>query len=232
MARLFLCPVHFFSFLAIVGFLSFCPLMAQESTDGPVALYDKKLAGSQQLYNGTEYKMHRSRNGEHPFFLSDKYIVGTLNYDGVRYPSVPMYFDIAKGQLVTPYYYDGTWMVFINELISGFELQGHQFHYVRDSIENLSTPGFFEVLYDGKLKLYLRHTKAFQEIIEGTEIHAAFRESQEYFLVRGGRAIRWSEGERIPSLLKDNQADLRVFLRKNPKAGKVDLIRFAESLID
>ena len=224
--------MHFFSLLVIVGYLSLSPLVAQEIVSGPVTLYEKKLAGSQQLYNGTEYKMHRSRNGEHPFFLSDKYIVGTLNYDGVRYPSVPMYFDIAKGQLVTPYYYDGTWMVFISELITGFELQGHQFQYVRETIENLSTPGFFEVLYDGKLKLYLRHAKVFQEIIEGSDIYAEFRESREYFLIHGGKAVRWSEGERIPALLKDKQAELRAYLRKNPKAGKLDIIRYAESIID
>lgn len=231
MSGLFLCRVRFLPFSVVYCLIALGPLFAQDSTSGPVALYEKKLAGSQQLFNGTEYKMHRSRSGEHPFFLSDKYIVGSLNYDGVRYEAVPMYFDIAKDQLVTPYYYDGTWMAFISQLVTEFELQGHRLRYFREGFDGLSAPGFLEVLYEGKLKLYVKHSKTYQEQIDGTQIIFQFKVAGDYYLVREGRAQRWNEGERIPSLLKDKQSELRAFLRKNPRAEMVDLVRYCDSLI-
>lgn len=218
-------------FSTVLLLLSFTGLRAQDQlTLLPEKLYKRSLAGSQQLFNGTEYKKHRSHSGEHPFFLSDQYIVGRLKYDGVDYEAVPLYFDIAKDVLVTPYYFDGTWMAFVSELVSEFEVKSRVFRYVRENINGLPGPGFYEILFTGSNNLWLRHNKVYEERIDGMEITHQFKYNYEYYLVRGNEAFRLNENEKLPLVLKDKRAELRVFLRKNPYAGLIDVVRFYDGL--
>lgn len=207
-------------------------LHAQDQINSsPQKLYDKALAGSQQLFNGTEYIKYRSYAGEHPFFLTEQYIVGSLKYDGVIYPAVPLYFDIAKNLLITPYYFDGTWMSFISELVEEFEIQTYHFRYLGDQIKGIPEPGFYELLYSGKtISLWMRHAKVYEESIEGMEVLRQFKYLKTYYLMRGNEAARLNENEKFPEIFKDKKPELRVFSRKNPKATLIDMVRFYDSL--
>lgn len=206
-------------------------VQAQDQTPlSPERLYQRALAGSQQLFNGTEYKKYKSFSGEHPFFETDQYIVGRLRYDGVDYEAVPLYFDIAKDVLVTPYYFDGTWMAFISELVTEFEVKSRRFRYIKEIINGLPGPGFYEILYSGTNSLISRHSKKYEETIDGMEVIHQFRYSHEFFLLRNGEAFKLNENEKLPLVLKDKKSELRTFIRKNPNVGLTDLIRYYDQL--
>ncbi|MFZ9982124.1 MAG: hypothetical protein ACO3FI_08845 [Cyclobacteriaceae bacterium] len=197
----------------------------QDQVSLPVKMYEQALKGSQQLFNGTEYFKYKSYAGEHPYFLSDQYIVGALNYDGVFYPAVPLYYDIYKDQLVTPYYFDGSWMAFVGQLVQNFRLMDHFFSYFKETKGDLPGAGFYEVLYSGKIKLIARHRKFLSEKIDGIEVIRDFKQSVEYYLLKNDQSFRLNEREKVPQALKDQKTELRNFLRKNPTATLSDLVR-------
>jgi hypothetical protein len=226
----FICKVHLNLIFFLPGIFFAGISFGQQQASLPVQMYEQALKGSQQLFNGTEYFKYKSYSGEHPYYLSDQYIVGTLNYDGVSYPAVPLYYDIHKDQLITPYYFDGSWMAFVGELVQNFKLKDHSFSYFRAMKGDLPGSGFYEVLYSGKSKLIARHRKIYSEQIDGMEVIRAFKQSVEYYLLKGDRSFRLNENEKIPQALKDQKNELRNFLRKNPKATLSDLVRHYDSI--
>lgn len=227
---MFLYAVHLNFLFCLAGFFLTGNVFGQSTASLPAEMYEQALKGSQQLFNGTEYFKYKSYSGEHPYFLSDQYIVGSLSYDGVYYPAVPLYYDIGLDRLVTPYYFDGTWMSFVGELVKEFNLKGHSFRYFRAIKGDLPGFGFYEVLYDGQSTLIARHRKSYSEQIDGMEVIRAFKTSVEYYLLIDDRSFRINENEKIPAAIKDKKAEVRNFLRKNPKANLPDIIRFYDSV--
>jgi hypothetical protein len=221
----FICNVQLKLIFCLPGIFFAGHLFGQQQASLPIQMYEQALKGSQQLFNGTEYFKYKSYSGEHPYFLSDQYIVGSLDYDGVFYPAVPLYYDIHKDQLITPYYFDGSWMAFVGELVQNFKLKDHSFSYFRAMKGDLPGAGFYEVLYSGKTILIVRHRKIYSEQIEGMEVIRAFKQTIEYYLLKNDRSFRLNENEKIPQVLKDQKTELRNFLRKNPKATLSDIVR-------
>src|SRR5580704_9297457 len=73
------------------------------------SLYGKSIGDQAGLYNGVEYKEFpfRSKDEGHPFYLSDEWIGGDVNYDGEEYQGVSMLYDVITDKVIVeqPYSY-------------------------------------------------------------------------------------------------------------------------------
>ena len=87
-----------------LSFNSFSFLFAQSSiTDtvffdsaiqNVISLYSKTLQANTHLYNGAEYIDHPGVMGS-PFWKATTLQVGSIFYDGVLYPDIPLAYDIS-----------------------------------------------------------------------------------------------------------------------------------------
>ena len=116
-----------------------------------------------QLYNGTKYD-EVLRNPEidrgHRFFLTENLIHGDIQYGGVAYSDVQLQYDIVTDQIITVLPNTSYKISLIKNLVSEFILQDHRFIHLED--KGIAS-GFYEILLDGKIKVFVKRTKRISE---------------------------------------------------------------------
>src|SRR5687768_6744309 len=74
----------------------------QEAVLNAVKQYEASLAEQSILYNGSEYaEPSRTENEYHPFFKSDDWLIGSVDYDGEQFTDIPLLYDLTGDKLIT-----------------------------------------------------------------------------------------------------------------------------------
>ncbi|HRO46258.1 hypothetical protein [Agriterribacter sp.] len=214
-------------FFALLFFIS-TPSNAQHMADtamlrlqktNAVNIYYQALQQQSGLYNGSEYVQytHLLKEG-HPYFDTSVLTNGRVYYDRMVYSNVPMLYDIIKDELIIQHYNKVFLVQLIRSKIDSFYIHGHYFlHLGRDSItEGNIQEGFYDRLYDGKIKLYAKRNKFIQESIPDMAVVRKVYQKDRYFLFRDGTYHDVYTESSILKLLKDERAALKQAL-KNQK---------------
>jgi hypothetical protein len=179
------------------------------SVDNAIALYAHSMGNQSHLFNGTEYIVYASSNGEHPYF-NDDWTDGSVYYEGQHYGPVPLLYDLSTDKLVTENAH-GAPMQLISRKIKYFTLNQHVFVNMRDS--QVLKEGFYDLLYDGKTKVYAQRKKALQKNISGTELQKKFEESVRYFIYKEGSYFLVKNKKDVFTLFEDQKDPLKKFVR-------------------
>jgi hypothetical protein len=196
--------------------------------------YQRVIQGQAKLYNGSEYVKPEQTGDSHPFYVSDDWSFGFVNYDGERFENVPLLYDITSDKLVTENYYNASEMELVYDKLTGFSLVNHIFEKITNQAVNNSLPqsGFYEVLYNGTTKTIARHQKKPQETIVSNQIEIDFEEKDHYFILKNGSYYPVKSKGSVLKLLADEKTALKQFLNKNSINFKLDrekaLVRLAE----
>ena len=212
----------FFALLLFTG----TPSNAQDMPDttiaklreaGAISIYYQSLQQQSGLYNGREYLqyVHLLKEG-HPYLDTSALTNGSVHYDGIIYKNVPMLYDLVKDELIIQHFNKVFLLQLVYSKIDSFSLLGHHFmHLGRDSItgENIQE-GFYDMLYNGKIKLYVRRRKFIKEYIRNMEVERNVYQKDQYFLYKDGVYHDIYTESSILKLLKDKRAGIRQALRK------------------
>src|SRR5882672_727258 len=174
-----LCIVH--ALLFFCGFNSF----AQPHSDSltymadsyPVDFYKKKLGPNAKFFNGREYIPYRTAKDETPYLFL-QWTIADLEYDGQPYGSVPILVDLSSSAVIINY--RGGLLQLVKERLSHFTVQGRKFISLHPA--GLSA-GFYELLYDGNIKVYSHRQKKYKERITGMEIIREFEEQSRFYVM-------------------------------------------------
>ncbi len=182
-----------------------------------VRVYTTTVGVGSQLYNGSEYKEYRSQKDEFPY-LFDDLMFGDVLFSGELYEGVPLYYDLANDQVVTSYP-QGNKIQLTRDKVEYFDIGGHRI--VRLNNNQLSE-GFYDLLYDGKMKLYARRQKVLITKINGNVAENDFELRIKYYLLKDGvyRTVK-SKGS-ILSILKDKKKDLKRLLKEEKLKSKAN----------
>ena len=221
-----------FNRILSLSFLLFASLgaSAQKPESFAVSLYQQSMAGSQHLYNGSEFIPYRSVKDEHPYFLHDALIKGSIKYDGLWYTSVPMRFDIERNALIIEYYYNTFLLELAVPKIEEFIIEDKRFVNIKPESYSGLSPGFYEVLYIGKSSLFRLWIKTLHETIVDNEIKRSYKVSEEYYVVMKGIAHKVSGMRGLSGLMEDKKKDIKVFLKTNRNASMSGLLGYYDSL--
>lgn len=149
-------------------------------------LHRSRVQGESLLYNGSDYREYRPLKDEHPFYLSDDWVLGSVTYDGQFYDQVYLQLDIEKDQLVIENFNFGTQVQLVKNRVAAFTLGDRRFVQLSDS----SVPGgFYEILYPGNTRVVAKRIKQMQERVSTNEITREFEEKNKYYL--------WFEGKYV-----------------------------------
>jgi len=215
-------PKYLLVFSSIFWFSVVCfgQTTALLSSDTPSTqatyLYQSATILSPHLYNGNRYHIYDSRSLDHQFFQQEEWAKGVIEYDGQRFDSIPMLYDIFKDQVVIQYRGHPGLIQLQSERVKTFSYINR--HFVRietNEMEdiNLNT-GFYDVLYDGKVQVLARRTKLRQEQIEGNKIKVSFTAKNTFYIKKDGQYYPTNTKNGALGVFEDQKKTLKKYLRE------------------
>jgi hypothetical protein len=181
-----------------------------EAQKNAVKFYLSRPGFVSNVYNGTQYTEYRPQDNEHPY-LTEDWIYGNVIYGGDRYESVPMLLDLSVDQLITVYPF-GNAIQMIQDKVNSFELGSRKF--VRLGNGQVKE-GFYEQMYDGKVKFYIRREKALQVRLQGTIQESSFEMSKAYYLYKDGVYHSFKTRKKFLHILEDRKQELKRYMRES-----------------
>lgn len=130
-----------------------------------------------------------------------------------------------RDELTTNRYNQNFRITLVNEKIAYFSLYNHYFvRLIQDSInKSIITTGFYDRLYNGKLKLFAKREKKIKEKVtaeEGDQLW--FEENDRYFILRNNKYFSVKDKKDLFDFFKDRKKDVKKYLRKNKIKFKDD----------
>jgi hypothetical protein len=207
--------------LALLPYSAYCQniksdtLFLSNSIDRVKAIYLKATSGEGPLFNGVQHKsivLHNYDEG-HPYFLSDDWIDGSIEYDGGLHDNISMQYDLTTDKIVIDHPISHFKMELISEKVTSFKLLDHTFIRLSpgtDSTKISIRPGFYELLYDGKVKVYAKQKKLRREVFESNVIKSIFDQKSQYYI--------WMDNVYYP--VKGKGSVLNTFYKKKSALKK------------
>ena len=186
-----------------------------KQTAFPVSLYKAATEQSQNLYNGRMYYVYDARMEEHQFFGDRKWQKGPIFYDGQRFDSIPMIYDINRDELVIKHF-NGDALLLQSEKVEYFSKENHNFRRFESGkdINPQMRTGFYDILYEGKSKVLARRTKQRQEKIVEKKVIALFPQKDFYYIYKEDRYYPVRSKKSVFAVFPDKKRELRKALRE------------------
>jgi len=175
--------------------------------------YDHVVKDQNQLYNGGDYVDYRPLKEEHPYYISEDWITGTVQYHGEQYDDVSILYNIHTDDVIVEQSSSSIMIKLIRDKVQSFSLDGHQFVLLSEQKD--ITKGFYDQLCKGKVELYAKRIKDFQETISGSELQRNFIEKTRYYLYKEGHYYPIKSKKSILTVLGDRKKELNQFLHEN-----------------
>jgi hypothetical protein len=218
---------------AVVGNFAFSQGIALDSNkcknaiDNTIAYYNQ-IAGIQAgIYTGTDYHYERINSG-HVFFESENFVNGNIVYDHIEYQAVPMLYDIVKDDVVIQGTFQPYFILLASNKVSQFSLSGHTFkRIISDSLTgSVIRTGFYQILYDGKIKALSKKKKILEEFIDiGNAFNTTAMEKDKWYIYKEGTYYEVQGKSSILKVLNDKKKEILQF-------SKQDKIRFKNNMDD
>ena len=191
--------------------------MTQLQKENAIGLYYQSLQHQSGLYNGSEYVQYINLLKEgHPYFDTSALTNGRVYYDGLVYSDVPMLYDIITDELIIQHYNKVFLVQLIRARIDSFRIQEHHFsHLGRDSLAEGIQEGFYDRIYNGNIKLYVKRKKIIQESIPDMQVERRVYQNDKYFLYKDGVYHNIHSESSVLRLLNDKRSVLKQTLRKH-----------------
>ena len=155
-------------------------------------IYIASLSEQAGIYNGPEYigYPHRAQEG-HPFFLSSDVQKGDIRYDGELYEAVPMWYDLARKEVVIQYADNFSKISLHKERVSDFSISGHHFINIQsDSVKSSLERGIYDQIYNGKSQVLVQRSKSFLKDTNTDGIRLNFSGEKTNIFIRSGEIYK------------------------------------------
>lgn len=196
--------------------------------------FNQTLGQQTRLYNGKEYQFYFGLEGL-AYYKEDKFDKkGWVNYDGFNFENVPLLYDLYKDLLVSLLPNGVTKYSLLSEKITAFEIHNH--YFVRLDADQLAQKppfqtGFFEVLYDGKNKIFAKRYNVLQETAGTQALKRYFIPKNAYYLKKGETYSVFTSERTFLNLFKERKKELQRYLKDNKIKFKQDMEYAAVQLI-
>jgi len=201
--------------------------------------FNKAIGDQSGLYNGPAFLPYNFRSKTNANFEdTTSFNNGAVNYDGILYTNVPLIYNIHRDELVSHLYNGFSLYTFLSDRVYMFDLLGH--HFVRilaDTLNKQLVTGFYDELYNNKLRLLARRTKNIQEESSLQAVSSVFVPKTEYFLKKGTVYYNVNSQGKFFDVLKDRKKELKQYVkdnkikfRDNPEQAMVTLAAYYDHL--
>lgn len=181
-----------------------------------VALHQEALGTQSRLYNGSRYVDPEFSIEQHPFFLSEDWITGSVFYDGEYFGNVPLMYDLLNDALVAEHGPSGHAIQLIRNKLRHFTVREHYFERIeKDTLQNsLPATGFYEILYNGPSRLVARRQKFSREEIVDSDVATFYEEKNRYFILMNDVFFSVKNKSSVLKLMNDKKQELKKYLKQ------------------
>lgn len=187
-----------------------------------IELYSKSTRDQLLLFNGVEYKPFPEPYEGHPFFESEYVEEGWVFYDGELYDNVALQYDLLDDLLVLEHYDQNGYVAMMKphqDKIKSFHVLDHTFILIdSDSTHGVLKDGFYDLLYDGSVKVLAKRRKSVVRDYEFSQLIISFPQKNSYYLVNKGRYYPLKNKGAVVKALQGNKKLLNDYARKNQLA--------------
>lgn len=223
----------------IIGIFSVCSSYSQNESGYPssqsdvgnaIRLYDHFTADNAPLYNGKEYVFYAFRMKGTPYFADERFFKGWINYQGKKYDSVSLLYDLSRNELAVLSADNKSAIVLHNEMVDSFYISENKFvNLAEDTAEHLVHAGYYNILYDGKTQLLAKRSKTISDAIEDNFIIRVFSSKDQIYIRKDGHYYPVSNSKDVLEVFSDKKKELRKKMRQNHV--KIKRITFENSLV-
>ena len=229
---LFSCPGAFFLEAQTLNYSSKEEYLEIQMLSLP--LPEDTVASKNNYINGKLYPIS-GNSYIHPFFVDNLWKSGKIWYSGKEYDILMMKYDLSRDYLVHLLYKNTSAnpVSFNKEFVREFIIDGRHFLYLDDfesSSGNKLNPGYYEIVYDGEIKFFVRREKL--KNVEKDPLDQNYSLWTYFFLKKNGEYFRVNGNSGLVNALGTHKKELRSFMRKNSVRLKTDSYDSIRSVLD
>jgi hypothetical protein len=185
----------------------------QQVLQSAVQHYRDAAGSNLLLYKGAEYTSFYPNTIGTPFFISDSLQPGTVSYDGIVYPNLPLKYDLVNNDLLlqAP---QNLLIKLAPEKVDSFHIGNHVFVRLQNDSSTQHVPaGFHERLYDGSITAWQRQRK---QPVRGflAEDPEHFAQYDTYYVEQEGRFYTIADEKDLLRLFGTQRNAVKKYLRK------------------
>jgi hypothetical protein len=178
-----------------------------------IATYHKNIGDQTGKYNGSQNAGYTVSFYEgHPYFFKHELSKGSITYDNVVFDNIELLYDEAKDWVILQ---DSTHRIqLVSQRLQGFTIFDQPFvRLEKDANTPILASGFFQLLYDGDIKLYKKEVKIITEKFTYTpELSVLFEKVNYYYIKKGNRFYPIVKKKDFLKILYDKCKDLNDFI--------------------
>lgn len=193
-------------------------VLLSASVDHAINSYNAVMKNQALLFNGREYLEFDGLSKQHPYFESEFEEEGAIEYEHQWYTKIPMLYDLTIDALVVEHYDQRGFRVLVKvhqDDVQSFDLLDH--HFVRLQADSLNAvkEGFYDLLYQGDTKFYVKRKKNIHEDLSNNEVNVEFIGKNTFYVEKNSifHVVR-GKGS-LYKVLKDQKKALKQFASKN-----------------
>lgn len=191
------------------------PTFVQQAQDQAISVYEQRLSVQAHANEGHLYVGHDPRLKIHPYFRTDSVQRGTVQLNGVRYRDLQLQYDVVRDQVVIQPTGSGYRLQVPMEKVDHFSLGNSQFTWINgDSLAGVRT-GFYEVIYNGRVKALVKRVKTIQEDLYDGSYKGTYLIKDRFIVQKQNAFFEVKTKRSLLKLFPDQARELRRFMRKN-----------------
>ncbi len=175
------------------------------------------------IYSGKEQQKYISTINNHPYFITDEYVKGTLSYDGIVYPDVELKLDLHRGELIVR-----TPNRIFNVVVQRDKVDYADFNSFRivpaAALEgNFPLSGYYIELYHNEYRILEKRLATYHEVVEHQKLKTYFQfHKPVYYLIKGEQFHSFRSEAALLRIFKTRKKELKHYIKQNRLSFKRD----------
>lgn len=187
----------------------------QQAKDQAISAYEQSLKEQAHAHEGHLYVGHDPRIKIHPYFRTDSLQRGTVQLNGVRHRDLQLLYDVVRDQVVIQPAESGYRLQLPMERIDNFTMGNSQFIWINGDILAGVRTGFYEVLYNGRVKALVKRVKTIEEDLSEGSYKGTYLIKDKFIVQKQSTFFEVKTKRSFLKLFPDQAKELRRFIRKN-----------------
>jgi len=178
-----------------------------------IANYHSKIGDQTGKYNGSQNAGYTVSFYEgHPYFFKHELSKGSITYDNIVFDNVELLYDEVKDWVILQ---DSTHRIqLVSQRLQGFTVFDQPFvRLVKDANTPIVASGFYQLLYDGEIKLYKREVKIITEkFTYSPELKVLFEKVNYYYIKKANHFYPIVKKKDFLKILNDKGKEINDFI--------------------
>jgi len=199
-----------------------------------IKLYDLAMGENSHLYNGREFidPFERKVAAGHIYFVTDDWQDGLIYYDGQLYEHVSLRLDLFQNKVIVEQPRSHREIELDSKKINYFRIGGQNFVRLTSPSE-----GFYARIYNGEVKVYIRHYKTLKENTEGKTLVSEFYAKEKVYIFKNQTYHQVKTKSAALAVFKERKSELkklvkqeRLSFREDKEHALISIARYYDQL--